>query len=72
MYLNFETDRLNRATAKWAVYGRTLTLSRSNGKKTALKLHRQGDWAQPLKHKEKPKSTTKKTKKKSSNQGQKP
>lgn len=55
MYLNFETDRLNRATAKWAVYGRTLTLSRSAGKRTLLKLHRQGDWAQPLKHKEKPK-----------------
>lgn len=52
-YLNFETDRLSRATAKWAVLGRTLSLSRKDGKQTLLKLHRQGDWAQPLRHKEK-------------------
>ncbi|WP_180175066.1 phage baseplate assembly protein [Acinetobacter sp. YH01022] len=62
-YVNFETNRLSRATAKWAVVGRTLTLSRSNGKKTSLKLHRQGDWAQPLLYKDPQQSTSKKSKK---------
>ncbi|MEQ1412257.1 phage baseplate assembly protein [Acinetobacter indicus] len=52
-HLNFETNRLNRATAKWAVTGRTLTLSRKDGKLTQLRLNRHGDWAQPLVHKEK-------------------
>ncbi|OTG87705.1 hypothetical protein B9T31_04195 [Acinetobacter sp. ANC 4558] len=66
MYLNFETDRLNRATAKWAVYGRKFTFSRMAGKRTTLKLHRQGDWAQPLKHKEKTKPIAKKSKSKTS------
>jgi prophage tail gpP-like protein len=33
--------------------GRTLKLSRSGGQTTELKLKRQGDWAQPLVHKEK-------------------
>lgn len=70
-HLNFMTNRLNRATAKWAVMGRTLTLSRSNGKLTSLKLNRQGDWAQPLVYKEpqkKPASAKKKSKKSSTQQ----
>jgi prophage tail gpP-like protein len=54
-YLNFESNRILRATAKWAVMGRTLTLSRKDGKLTQLRLNRQGDWAQPLVHKEKKK-----------------
>jgi len=54
-HLNFETNRLNRATAKWAVMGRTLTLSRNEGKLTQLKLNRQSDWAQPLVQKDKKK-----------------
>ena len=54
-HLNFETNRLNRATAKWAVMGRTLTLSRKDGKLTKLKLNRQSDWAQPLVQKDKKK-----------------
>ncbi|CAB1222481.1 phage baseplate assembly protein [Acinetobacter bouvetii] len=62
-YINFQTNRLTRATAKWAVIGRTLTLSRSGGKKTSLKLHRQGDWAQPLLYKEPQNTTSKKSKK---------
>lgn len=61
-HLNFQSNRLIRATAKWAVMGRTLTLSRSNGKKTSLKLNRQGDWAQPLLYKD-PQAKPKKTKK---------
>lgn len=52
-YVNLRSDVLSRATAKWAVMGRTLKLSRSNGQKTELKLKRQSDWAQPLVHKEK-------------------
>ena len=54
-YLNFESNRIRRATAKWAGMGRTLTLSRKEGKLTQLRLNRQGDWAQPLVHKEKKK-----------------
>lgn len=54
-YLNFESNRVLRATAKWAVMGRTLTLSRKEGKLTQLRLNRQDDWAQPLVHKEKKK-----------------
>lgn len=60
-HLLFETNRLNRATAKWAVMGRTLNLSRSNGKQTVLKLNRQGDWAQPLLYKDPQAKTSKKT-----------
>lgn len=59
--VNLETNMLNRATAKWAVMSRTLTLSRGNGMMTSLKLNRQGDWAQPMVHKEK-KTATKKSK----------
>ncbi|OTG68315.1 hypothetical protein B9T25_06435 [Acinetobacter sp. ANC 4470] len=59
-HLNFQSNRLVRATAKWAVTGRTLTLSRSNGKQTLLKLNRQGDWAQPLLYKDPQAKTTKK------------
>lgn len=51
-YLNLESNRIQRATAQWAVMGRTLTLSRKDGKLTELHLNRQGDWAQPLVHKE--------------------
>lgn len=47
-YVNVETNAINNATAKWAVYGRTLLLSRAQGKTTKLRLKRQGDWAQPL------------------------
>lgn len=52
-YVNVETNAISNATAKWAVYGRTLLLSRDLGKTTKLRLKRQGDWAQPLVHKEK-------------------
>lgn len=52
-YVNVETNAISNATAKWAVYGRTLMLSRDAGKTTKLRLKRQGDWAQPLVHKEK-------------------
>lgn len=51
-HLNLETNALSNATAKWAVYGRTLMLSRDSGKTTKLRMKRQGDWAQPLLHKE--------------------
>jgi prophage tail gpP-like protein len=51
-YVNFESNRITRATAKWAVMGRTLTLSRNAGMLTQLRMQRQGDWAQPLLHKE--------------------
>ncbi|MBK0062378.1 MULTISPECIES: phage baseplate assembly protein [unclassified Acinetobacter] len=62
--VNFQSDALLRANAKWVVMGRTLTLSRNNGKTTRLKLKRQGDWAQPLKLKqEQPKQQKKKTQK---------
>ena len=52
LYLNLESNVLRQATAKWAVHGRTLKLSRSAGMTTDLKLKRQGDWALPLKYKE--------------------
>lgn len=51
-YVNFESNRITRATAKWAVMGRTLTLSRNAGMLTQLRMQRQGDWAQPLLHKD--------------------
>lgn len=51
-HVNVETNAIGNATAKWAVYGRTLLLSRDDGKTTKLKLKRQGDWAQPLLHKD--------------------
>ena len=47
-YVNVETNAISNTTAKWAVYGRTLLLSRDQGKTTKLRLKRQGDWAQPL------------------------
>lgn len=59
-YLNLETNALTHANAKWAVVGRTLNLDRANGKTTKLLLKRQGDWANPLVHKEKEKPKTKK------------
>lgn len=59
-YLNLQSDVLSRATAKWAVMGRTLKLSRGNGQTTELKLKRQGDWAQPLVHKDKQTKAAKK------------
>ncbi|WP_407324348.1 phage baseplate assembly protein [Acinetobacter pittii] len=52
-YINLETNVLSRATAKWAVFGRTFQLDRKNGKTTRLLLKRQGDWANPLILKEK-------------------
>lgn len=52
-YINLQSDVLSRATAKWAIMGRTLELSRTSGQKTKLKLKRQGDWAQPLISKDK-------------------
>ncbi|MDN5676860.1 MAG: hypothetical protein L0G84_00035 [Acinetobacter sp.] len=62
-HLNLETNVLSNATAKWAVYGRTLTLSRNEGKTTKLRMKRQNDWAQPLTHKEPaPKKTSKRKK----------
>lgn len=59
-YLNLETNALTQANAKWAVVGRTLYLDRNNGKTTKLLLKRQGDWANPLVHKEKEKPKTRK------------
>lgn len=72
-YLNLQSDVLSRATAKWAVMGRTLKLSRSDGKTTELKLKRQGDWAQPLVHKDKQTKAAKKrhSKKKAEQQAEK-
>ena len=61
-YLNLKSDVLSRATAKWAVMGRTLHLSRSNGQTTELKLKRQGDWVQPIPKKDKKKHSKKDTK----------
>lgn len=61
-HLNLETNAISNATAKWAVYGRTLMLSRTEGKTTKLKMKRQGDWAQPLLHKEPVKKTSKRKK----------
>jgi prophage tail gpP-like protein len=63
-YINLQSDVLSRATAKWAIMGRTLTLSRDSGQITKLKLKRQGDWAQPLINKEKPSKASMKKKKK--------
>ncbi|OTG60395.1 hypothetical protein B9T36_07175 [Acinetobacter sp. ANC 4204] len=60
-YINLETNALSHATAKWAVLGRTLNLSRKNGKTTKLELRRQGDWAQPLIYKQPQQKKTKKT-----------
>lgn len=59
--VTLESDVLIRANAKWVVMGRTLNLSRKDGKTTRLKLKRQGDWSQPLKLKQQP--TQKKPKK---------
>ena len=61
-HLNLETNAISNATAKWAVYGRTLMLSRAEGKTTKLKMKRQGDWSQPLLHKEPVKKTAKRKK----------
>lgn len=64
--INLQTDVLIRANATWVVIGRTLKLSRNNGKTTELKLKRKGDWAQPLIYKE-PEQKAKKTKKAKTN-----
>ncbi len=62
-YLNLKTNALSNASARWAVYGRTLILSRTEGKTTKLHMKRQGDWAQPLIYKEpKPKKTARRKK----------
>lgn len=73
-YVNLETNVLSDVTAKWAVYGRTLMLSRAEGKTTKLRMKRQGDWAQPLLHKEAiPKAkASQKTKKQAATTGAKP
>ncbi|MDV2438711.1 hypothetical protein QR665_04255 [Acinetobacter gerneri] len=63
-YVDLESNTLTNASAKWAVVGRTLNLDRSNGKTTKLLLKRQGDWANPLVHKEKVKIAKPKKKKK--------
>ena len=63
-YVNLQSDVLSRATAKWAIMGRTLELSRDAGQTTKLKLKRQGDWAQPLINKEKQSKASMKKKKK--------
>ena len=60
--INLQTDVLIRANATWVVMGRTLKLSRNNGKTTELKLKRKGDWVQPLIYKE-PEKKAKKSKK---------
>lgn len=48
-----KTDASKRANAQWVVMGRTLKLSRTEGKTTILKLRRKGDWTQPLIYKDK-------------------
>lgn len=64
--INLKSDVIGRANANWVVLGRTLKLSRKDGKTTELKLKRKGDWAQPLIYKDvsslnqKSKSTSKK------------
>lgn len=50
--ISLQSDVLTRANARWVAMGRTLRLSRTEGKTTALKLKRQGDWVQPLLYKE--------------------
>lgn len=50
--INLNSDVLRRANAQWVVLGRTLKLSRKEGKTTELKLKRKGDWVQPLIYKE--------------------
>lgn len=51
-YVDVQTNRLIRATAKWMVTAYKLTLDRQNGLMSEIVLNRQGDWAQPLVHKE--------------------
>lgn len=46
--ITVKTDVETRANARWVVLGRTLNLSRSEGKTTLLRCKRPGDWAQPL------------------------
>lgn len=69
-YVNLETNALSRATAKWAVHGRTLKLSRAEGKTTRLNLKRQGDWAQPLIYKEQQPKKKRSKKAKATTQGE--
>lgn len=64
--INLQTDVLIRANANWVIMGRTLKLSRNNGKSTELKLKRKGDWVQPLIYKD-PESKPKKAKNKKTN-----
>jgi prophage tail gpP-like protein len=42
--------RISGESGAWVVFGRRLSLSRQNGKKTQLKLKRVSDWMQPVKH----------------------
>lgn len=57
--ITLQSNVLTRANAKWVVMGRTLNLSRTEGKTTTLKLKRKTDWAQPLIYKEQSKKTKK-------------
>ena len=48
--VSFDSNVLTRAVGDWVIYGRTLQLSRANGKTTELRLKRTDDWMQPDKY----------------------
>lgn len=48
--VSFDSNVLPRATGDWVIYGRTMQLSRANGKTTELRLKRTDDWMQPVKY----------------------
>lgn len=48
--VSFDSNVLPRAVGDWVIYGRTLELSRSEGKTTELRLRRKADWMQPVKY----------------------
>ena len=48
--INFDSNVLTRAVGDWVIFGRTMLLSRANGKTTELRLKRREDWMQPVKY----------------------
>lgn len=48
--VSFDSNVLPRAVGDWVIYGRTLQLSRGNGKTAELRLKRREDWMQPVKY----------------------
>lgn len=50
--VSFSSDVMPRSAGDWVIYGRTLKLSRTNGKTTELRLRRKASWMQPPKHTE--------------------